>query len=215
MSKKWLMLFFLFLLIFHGYSYGSEIKKDASPDYYTLVKQLKSNDKSVDFTALRYSYAKTADYNPYGRDDKERNAMLEALNNGEFEKAIKHAQAVLEKNYVDMDAHFVCRIAYRETKNTEKQRLHEFVVKGLLDSIYDSGNGQTPETAFVVINTDEEYFFLKMYGFNVIKTSLVKINARNYDKMEVEERKTGEKVKIYFNVDMPFNWLTNQMGKKK
>lgn len=214
MSKKWLMLFFLFLLIFHGYSYGSEIKKDASPDYNTLVKQLKSNDKLVDFTALRYSYTKTADYNPYSPDDKKR-AMFEALDNGEFEKAIKHAQAVLEKNYVDMDAHFVCRIAYRETKNTEKQRFHEFVVKGLADSIYDSGNGQTPETAFVVISTDEEYFFLKIYGFKVIYQRLVKINALNYDEMEVEERKTGEKVKFYFNVDMPFNWLTNQMGKKK
>lgn len=212
MSKKWLMLFFLFLLIFHGYSYGSEIKKDASPDYNTLVKQLKSNDKSVDFTALRYSYTKTADYNPYSPDDKKR-AMFEALNNGEFEKAIKHAQAVLEKNYVDMDAHFVCRIAYRETKNTEKQRFHEFVVKGLLDSIYDSGNGQTTETAFVVISTDEEYFFLRAYGFNVIKQSLVKINDRNYDKIDVEERKSGEKIIVYFNVDMPFNWLNKQFKK--
>lgn len=166
----------------------------------------------IDFTALRYSYTKTADYNPYSPDDKKR-AMFEALNNGEFEKAIKHAQAVLEKNYVDMDAHFVCRIAYRETKNTEKQRFHEFVVKGLLDSIYDSGNGQTTETAFVVISTDEEYFFLRAYGFNVIKQSLVKINDRNYDKIDVEERKSGEKIIVYFNVDMPFNWLNKQFKK--
>ncbi len=214
MTKKYSAIFIFFLVLLHGHSYGEEIKKNA-PDYYTLVKQLKNNDKSIDFAALRYSYTKSKEYNPYGGDDTDKDAMYAALNNGEFEKAVKHAQAVLEKNYVDIDAHFVCKIAYRETKNTEKQNYHSLVIKGLIDSIYDSGNGQAPETAFVVINTREEYVFLKMYGYNVIKSSLVKINDRSYDKMETEERKTGEKIVFYFNVDMPFNWLSSQMENKK
>lgn len=214
MAKKYSAIFIFFLFILNGHSYGDETKNNAT-DYYTLVKQLKNNDKSVDFTALRYSYTKSRDYKPYSGDDEDKDAMYKALNNKEFEKAVKHAQAVLEKNYVDMDAHFVCRIAFRETKNTEKQNYHAFVLKGLLDSIYDSGNGQTPETTFVVINTREEYFFLNIYGYNVIKSSLLKINDRSYDKMETEERKTGEKMVFYFNVDMPFNWLSSQMRDQK
>lgn len=178
MAKKYSAIFIFFLFLLNGHSYGDETKNNAT-DYYTLVKQLKNNDKSVDFTALRYSYTKSRDYKPYSGDDEDKDAMYKALNNKEFEKAVKHAQAVLEKNYVDMDAHFVCRIAFRETKNTEKQNYHAFVLKGLLDSIYDSGNGQTPETAFVVINTREEYFFLNIYGYNVI----------NYKKQSVKDKR--------------------------
>jgi hypothetical protein len=33
--------------------------------------------------------------------------------------------------------------------------------------------------------------------------------------MEAEERKTGEKMVFYFNVDLPFNWLSSQMENKK
>lgn len=214
MVKKYTAIFIFLLVLLHGHGYGEEIKKSV-PDYFTLVKQLKNNDRSIDFTALRYSYTKTKEYNPYGGDDTDKDVMYKALNNNEFAEAAKHAQAVLDKNYVDMDAHFVCKIAFRETKNTDKQDYHAFVLKGLLASIYASGNGQTAETAFVVINTREEYFFLKMYGYNVIKSSLVKINDRSYDKMDTEERKTGEKIVFYFNVDMPFNWLSSQMENKK
>jgi Domain of unknown function (DUF4919) len=214
MTKNYLAVLILFLFIFSGHSYGAETGKSA-PDYYTLVKQLKNNDKSVDFKALRYSYTKTPDYKPYGGDEADKDAMYEALHNKEFKKAIKHAQAILEKNYVDLDAHFVSTTAYGETKNKEKQEFHSFVLKGLLDSIYDSGNGQTPETAFVVITVDEEYFFLSVYGYNVITSSEVQINDHSYDKMEIVDKKTGEKAVFYFNVDMPFNWLNAQMGAQK
>jgi hypothetical protein len=214
MTKNYLVVFILFLFIFNGHSYGAETRKNAT-DYYTLVKQLKNNDKSVDFKVLRYSYTKTPDYKPYDGDDADKDAMYGALNKKEFVKAAKHAQAVLEKNYVDMDAHFVSTVAYGETKNKEKQEFHSFILKGLLDSIYDSGNGQTPETAFVVINTSEEYFFLNVYGYNVITSSLVKTNGHSCDKMETEDKKTGEKAVFYFNVDMPFNWLNAQMGAQK
>lgn len=215
MIKKYLAVLFLFFFVFNGHGYGEETKKNA-PDYYTLVEQLKNNDKSVDFTALRYAYTKTRDYNPYGsEDDADKDAMYKALNNEEFEKAVKHAQAVLEKNYVDLDTHFDCYIAYREMKNAEKQKFHDFVLRGLLGSIYGSGDGQTPETALVVINTREEYFFFNANGYEVISQSLVAINDHNYDKVEVKEKKSGEKTVFYFNIDMPFNWLSSQMGEGK
>jgi hypothetical protein len=213
-AKKYLAAFILLLLVFTGYGYAAETGKNA-PDYYILVKQVKNNDKSIDFKALRYAYTKTPDYKPYGGDDADKDAMYAALKNKDFKKAVKHAQVVLGKNYVDMEAHYVSTIAYRETKNKEKEEFHSFVLKGLLDSIYDSGTGQTPETAFVVITVDEEYFFLGVYGYRVTKSDQVGANNHSYDKMETEDKKTGAKAIFYFNIDMPFNWLTAQMGAQK
>lgn len=213
MKKKYLAILFFCILMFSIPGYAAEGSKEGS-NYYTLLKQLKKGDTTVDFAALRLSYTKTAEYSPY-RDVNEKKEMIEALNKREFEKALGFAHSVLEKNYLDMDAHFVSRTAYKETNNTEKQNYHSFVLKGLLDSIYHSGNGQTPETAFTVITTAEEYFFLRVYGYTVAKSSLMQLNGHHYDKMDTEERKTGARAVFYFNVDMPYTWLTQQMDKKK
>ena len=151
-----------------------------------------SFDRTVDFKALRLSYAETADYNPYGDDKVKKAEMFEALRNKEYEKAAAAAQAVLEKKFVDIEAHLVCSIAFREMKNVEKYAFHNFVMKGLVDSILGSGDGKATETAFIVIETGEEYALLGMIGSEVVRQSLIKSNGHSYDKMETKHRKTGE-----------------------
>jgi hypothetical protein len=51
-------------------------------------------------------------------------------------------------------------------------------------------------------------------GLRKIKQSLVKANDHSYDRMDVENAKTGEKKTIYFNIDIPYGWLSNSMQKK-
>ena len=60
----------LMMLIFAGSVFaGEDDQPKKIPDYQTLLKRVMSFDRTVDFKALRLSYAETADYNPYG-DDK-------------------------------------------------------------------------------------------------------------------------------------------------
>ena len=181
--------------------------------YETLVARVKSGDQNVDFKALRIAYTETSHYNPYGGDNDARQAMFAALESKQFEKAIEHAMAQLDKNYVDIDAHFICRIAYREMKNMERYRDHHLITKGLIDSILGSGDGMAPETAFIVIDTREEYIILNVLGFNTQKQSLIESNGHRYDRMEVTDLKTNQKVELYFNVDLPYNWLSKKMKK--
>jgi hypothetical protein len=201
------------MLIFTSYVFSEEDQPKKIPDYQTLLKRLMSFDRTVDFRALRLSYAETPDYNPYGEDKAKKSGMFEALRNKDYEKAVSAAQAILERKFVDIEAHFVSSIAFREMKNSEKYNFHHFVTKGLVDSILDSGDGKTSETAFVVIETGEEYTLLGMIGFEVVRQSLIKSNGHSYDKMEVKHRKTGEPAVLFFNVDIPFNWLNKQFKK--
>lgn len=177
----------------------------------TFYGHLKSGKSRAE--ALRLSYAETADYNPYGDNKVKKAEMFEALRNKEYEKAVSAAQAVLERKLVDIEAHFVCSIAFREMKNAERYNFYHFVTRGLVDSILDSGDGNAPETAFVVIETGEEYALLGMIGFEVVRQSLIKSNGHSYDKMETKHRKTGEPAVFFFNVDIPFNWLNKQFKK--
>jgi DNA repair ATPase RecN len=66
--------------------------------YDDLLAQAKQNATAVDFTALRYAYAESAQYNPYDPNDAELNkSIVNAMNARDCTSAMKHAQAILEK----------------------------------------------------------------------------------------------------------------------
>lgn len=203
----------LMMLACQGTAACDEIK-DPAKDYYMLVSRLKDGDTSVDYAKLRYSFTRTAEYKPYGGDRVDRKTINMAMEKKEYEAAIQHAQAVLSKNYTDMEAHFFCNIAYREVGNTKQQAFHSAVLKGLIGSLYRSGNGESPETAYIVIGTDEEYFMLNMNGYKILRQKLLKKDDMHFDEMDVEKEKTGIKSKIYFNVEFPYRWLSEQRIKK-
>jgi hypothetical protein len=82
-----------------------------------------------------------------------------------------------------------------------------------MESVLKSGDGRTPESAYTVISTDEEYAFLGVLGLKMKTQSLIKVKNSSYDLLEVVD-KEGNGMKIYFNIDIPFNWLDNKMKKK-
>jgi len=89
--------------------------------------------------------------------------MTEALNKKDFPGALKYSEAVLESNYVNIDAHYMDFMANREmgamTRRSSTERL-----SGLINSIRNSGDGKSPETAWVVINVHEGYVLLRVLG---------------------------------------------------
>ena len=217
MKTKTAMIFFVCMaaavtLMVPAAGHGQRGRDASDADYYTLVRKLKNNDMSVNFLTLRMSYTRTPDYKPYG-DSEARKAAFAALNRKDFAGALRSAQTVLETNYVDLDIHLLCRIAYRETGNTAKEAFHVSVLRGLVSSIYNSGDGSSPEKAMVVISVPEEYFVMNANGLSLLKQKSMTVNGHDYDAMDVENKKTGEKKTMYFNVDIPRQWLTKALKK--
>ncbi|MBI5576325.1 MAG: DUF4919 domain-containing protein [Deltaproteobacteria bacterium] len=191
---------------FTGNLHGKE-----KPSYGELLDKVKKQDRSIDFTEFRIAYAATKEYNPYSDDSTDREKMFNALRDAMYDKALDAAQRILGKKYVDIDAHTVCRIAYKQMRENDKSAYHAFVAGGLIDSILDSGDGTSPETAFVVIDTGEEYVLLRVLGLRSVKQGLIASNGHNYDKLEAMEPKTGKTMDVYFNIDIPFGWLNRKI----
>ncbi|MDT7687504.1 MAG: hypothetical protein QOE46_263 [Acidobacteriota bacterium] len=126
--------------------------KTGADKYVELLDKLKKGDRTVDFRELRMTYTETKDYNPYGNDRAERQAMFAALSNKKWDEVLKHSEKMLEKNYVDLNAHYGAYVAQREKGNAEKADFHKFVLTGLVDSIRGKGDGKSMEQAFVVIS---------------------------------------------------------------
>lgn len=180
------------------------------------VKNKKVSVESMEFKELRFAYAETPQYNPYGGIKVEvGEAMMTAFNNKEYTKAIESAEKILKENYVDIDAHLVASTAYRFTGNQEKADYHRYVVSGLMNSLVNGNHGEKPETAIDVISTDEEYALLNMAGLRMNLQAELRVNGHDYDKLTVVDSASGNTFEMYFCIDKPYQWLQNSFKKSK
>jgi hypothetical protein len=183
------------------------------PSYEMLLENVKKKDPKADFKALRMAYSKTQAYNPYdfGRQ-KAQQAMNRAIKAKDYAQALQLARNRLEKNYVDVQAHMVASLSYKQLGKADRSDYHRYVADGLIKSILKSGDGKSEETAFVVISTDEEYVVLDVLGINLSLQALVRGKKHTFDVLSgVDENK--KKVKFYFNIDIPHTWLEKSFSK--
>jgi hypothetical protein len=181
---------------------GALLSQQGKPTYESLLERVKKEDPEVDFTALRMAYADSPNYKE--TDSDLRKAMFSALNEKNYDKAIAVAGQILDVNYLDIDAHLVSAIVSKRKNDTERQKRHDYVGKGLTQSILASGDGKTPETAYVVISVDEEYSLLRVLGLRMQSQALLGLGAHHYDKLEVTDREVQGKRTLFFNIDKPY-----------
>lgn len=183
---------------------GKNSPSEAKKKYEALLEKAKKGEGAIDFKGLRFAYFETPDYNPLAGMINYR-GLWGSLAPGKYPEAVKAAESVLEKNYVDVNAHMVAFIAYRETGEAEKARYHRTWAEGLLNSIKSAGDGLSTDTAFEVISVSEEYAFFRSMGVQPVSQSLVRDKGHAFDAVVVVEPKTNRQVTYYFNVDKPFS----------
>jgi Domain of unknown function (DUF4919) len=183
-------------VLFSGSSFA------AGPSYEDFVTQLKAGKLDIDYTAFRLSYAASPKYEPYGIATAGlANAMKTAFNAGDCATAMARAKDIMEANFVQIDAHFVTGLCHKKAGNEEGARQERAVTDGLINSVLKSGDGKSPQTAFVVISIDEEYKALAAMGLVLNRQSLVVLQGLSFDRMEAKTRDGGQAVTLYFNID--------------
>lgn len=175
----------------------------ANSDYARLLARVKAGDVTIDFKQMRLAYMDSPEYKVAKSTELEVNAMIDAINAGDFPAAIKNADVVLADDYVDLDAHFAEYVAHRELHHDAESKFHKDIFDGLLHSITNSGDGKSASTAFVVISTHEEYVVMRVAGLVPGKQTLKKVDHHSYDVFEASDEKSGQMAVLYFNVDVP------------
>lgn len=211
MKRVFFLQLFILLAAVGAYSQKPAISPtpDAGkkPSYADLVAKLKGGDTSIDFAALRMAYTETKEYSPYGADRDKRKQMFAAGDEKRYKDAAALADSILASNYLDLNAHFGMTVARWNLGDEAKKDFHRAVFLGLIASIQKSGDGKTPKTAYVVISTDEEYVLFNYLGYKASAQALLNEGGHSYDLMTVTNTKTNEELKVYFNIDLPFNHL--------
>ena len=194
------------LLVVVSLSFSVDASRaDGADGYSVLLSRVKQRDFTVDFGALRRAYAQTVNYRP---DDPAMGALRREMDrdfdSGDRAKAMQIAKRVLALDYVDIDAHRIL-----DRSDAPCADFHRTIADRLTQSIFDSGDGKSPATAYSVISIDEEYAVLDRLALQAAAQSLVERNGHHYDVLLVL-RYQGKPFEIYFNVDLllaePVDW---------
>lgn len=206
MNKKFPLALIIGILCV-SFAIGQKVNDDGA--YNDMLAKVKGGDTSIDFKAFRVSFTKTKAYGPYGGLGDEVKQAFVALDKKDYKSAVKNAEKALEDSYVDMDAHVAASMGYKGLDDQAKSDLHKKIYLGLINSILNSGDGKSDATAYVVIDTHEEYIVLRALGLGLGSQSLQHKGEHSFDVMDITDPKTKQSVKIYFNIDIAWKAETD------
>jgi hypothetical protein len=187
-----------------NYFLFDQIQQLQAEDYYTLLDSVK-NGASDDFFTLRTAYSKTGDYAPYSTDStlmKVRD-LIEFQHYREALNLLKNHQ---KENWVSILSHYYSGYINEKIGDTLTANYHYNIYEELLYSVYNSGDGKTPETAFIVIAAWEEYALMNWLDLEICGQSRVNADDFVFDLLEGCDPIKKDKFNFYFNIEVPQNY---------
>ena len=183
------------------------------PAYDALVAELKAGNTMIDYQALRFARSELPDYNPYDAlSDPDKGDLIRAMAGNDVDRVAAIANDILSRDYTDIDAHAALATVLQRRGERDQTAFELAVANGLLRSIEQSGDGLTPETAFVVVGVAEEYSFLGSRGVQVAKQSLLQTDRGPVDALEVVNPQTNQRSTVYFNISRLFAAMSRLGG---
>lgn len=174
-------------------------ESNSAQSYDELVAKLQAGDTSIDFQALRFAYADTPDFDPNAPPVVSKRDLIRAVNAGDLGEALNLANTILAANYTDVDAHYASFLVYDMRGNQDKAEFHRVIAQGLLKSFTDSGDGMSENTPIVVVAASEEFSYLGLKGYRVVRQGLVRGNSGPVDAFAVTTF-DNQGATVYFDI---------------
>lgn len=175
--------------------------------YLALVDAALQNPAAADFQAIRFAYAKSSFYHPYGGDKiwKELDSAGKAARKNIAQLPVY--TGLVRKHFGHYRSHVHAEHLYQlGGDDFAALKPHKDFLAALIGSIFKNVDGKTPETALQIIDVTEEYFLMR----NVLRLQRIKKrptlqkDGHIYDVFDAIDPRSGEETVIYFNVDRIF-----------
>jgi hypothetical protein len=111
---------------------------------------------------------------------------------------------ILPDDQADLRAHMLRAVALRKLERHGEADFHRAVAMAMLKSIFKTGDGRGPATAWTVFQVREEYEVMKALGFQVESQSLKNEGGKQLDILEGSAAKDGRRVHVYFDISEVF-----------
>ena len=214
---------FVFLLVFITNIYCQVISNidfdqvkakttDSSSVFYypKLRSQFENNVDEMNPQMLKlfyYGNVFTKEYNPLGPDHNDEDKMLEYYKKKDYENSILIGKKILEKDPTDLTYIHRIRLCYYHIHDTLNLTNYTTRYIYLLKTIYNSGDGLSNKTAYVVTRVSDEYQILEHKELEYESQSLV----GDCDVMTVKQPNDLNIKELYFNVKFSLDYLGNMI----
>ncbi len=175
--------------------------------YLQHIELIKSQSPDADFLGLRMAYTNTDEYTPISETADQYGPLLfKALGTKNYSECIRQADNLLAFDYTSLNAHYSAWVCNEDSGNQVPAEYHRYVLKGLIDSIRNSGNGQSKETAYVMISNAETVAFLGFQGLEIVEHLVIETDGKSFDTVQVKNQETGELSEVTFDITQQANW---------
>ena len=140
-----------------------------TPTPTSTVAVEKRWETSVDFAELRARYRERTDYAALCSRGRPLRETLDEIAERDWPTALALSESWLASCPVDMDAHYLAAVALTELGREEEAQAHVDWYRGLVESVLATGDGHTPETAWVVISAQEKYSILQALHVDLLE----------------------------------------------
>lgn len=154
-----------------------------------------------DFEELRETYVLTSLYNPYfGPERSLSQAMFDGMTEENWAVCLESSNKILDANYISLNAHYGAMVCSIESGDKDGGIYHKYVLEGLLDAIWATGDGKSTETAFFCTSTSELQAFIQLHALQTESQALVHSEGKSFDVMEVKDPESEEAFTWYFDI---------------
>ena len=194
----------------------SWIRDPAHPYYYPkLMTKFKSKVEEMtfpEFFMVYYGYTTDDKYSPYGMGSS---AIVQAARKEQSAPdALGMYKSALETDPFHLQAYeAVASLAMNLGHKADFERsLTQYI--GLMEGILATGDGKSSKSAYIVISPRHEYHLLDYLGLTSSMQALRHEGGHSFDVLTVTDENI-EKKEIYFNIDKPWNSLSESFNTRK
>ena len=204
------------LVLFINISFGQtelnlkeieKLTKDSTSEYFysTLISEFNNNPKLFKSEKAKFIYYGRLFTNGYKifqltANDKQFNNLL---SKGKYKNAIPFGEKILQDIPANIEIISKLQLCYEKANMKEKADTAFTKLNILLNTVLQSGTGQSSNEAFKVVAVGDEYSIMALLGLATI-TRISKLNSASaIDSWKVKEIKSGKKSELHFE------WLVN------
>ncbi len=202
----------------HSYNVAEMVKwaKDPNHKYYhNALKDKFAKDWSSlsldEFYMLYFGRSVQPDYDPYANHAAISEELRALYNDEKYDEGVKVGNMLLQEHSLDLNVNWYLAMCYYKLENYALYEKYMSIYRSFLLGIVSTGDGDEPESAYIVISVDDEAEVMYYLSYKQDKQELVNINGHTFDKITGIDTDTKEDLVVYFNIDRPFRALTGML----
>ena len=169
--------------------------------YNELVNTVKEKPSLETITALRQLTILTDRLKTNMAAEKILNqGLFETMDTSNWLACIQKANKALARHYASLNNHYAAMVCNIESGEALQGQYHESVLNYLLEALWTTGNGESIETAFQVINELEQNAFLEFHGLEFIKNTVTNRDGHSYNLVTLYDARKDELFEWYFDI---------------